>query len=182
VFVSCICIRDVFLAVIEIRAIPMKAGRLATLVLASTVTLILGCGGPGVDMYKVSGKVTVAGQPIQDITVTFMPAAGRPASGITDSSGNFTLATFSPGDGAVGGKHKVSFAYRPYKATDGSGGKPANIPDSSMSKPGAGGAGATTPGAPATPFNAKYTNPETSGIEVEIGSGKPSTFTWDLEK
>jgi len=159
----------------------MKAGWLARLVLASTATLILGCGGPGVGLYKVTGKVTVAGQPMQDITVTFLPAAGRPASGITDSSGTFKLATFSPGDGAVGGKHKVSFAYRPFKPSDGSG-KPANIPDASMGKPGAGGSGTATPGAPATPFNAKYTNPETSGIEVEVGSGMPTTFTWDLEK
>lgn len=159
----------------------MKGGWLANIVFAGGASLILGCGGSGESTYKVTGNVKVAGTPMQDITVTFMPVAGRPASGITDSSGNFTLATFSKGDGAVAGKHKVSFAYRPIKPGDGSG-KPANIPDSSMSKPGAGGAGATTPGAPPTPFNAKYTNPETSGIEVEIGSGKPTTFTWDLEK
>jgi hypothetical protein len=165
----------------------MKAGSVARLVLASVVLtsaamLILGCGGPGVGMQKVTGKVTVAGSPMQDITVTFLPTSGRPASGITDSSGNFTLATFSKGDGAVEGKHKVSFAYRPVKPSDGSGGKPANIPDSSMSAPAKGGAGGTTPGAPPAPFNAKYSSPETSGIEVEIGSGKPTTFTWDLEK
>ena len=126
----------------------MKAGSVARLVLASAAMFILGCGGPGVGMQKVTGKVTVAGSPMQDITVTFLPTSGRPASGITDSSGNFTLATFSKGDGAVEGKHKVSFAYRPAKPSDSSGGKPANIPDSSMSAPAKGGAGGTTPGRP----------------------------------
>lgn len=58
----------------------------------------------------MSGAVTYNGQPIEGVSVAFVPASGRPAAGITDASGHFTLSTFGTGDGAVLGSHKVALA------------------------------------------------------------------------
>jgi hypothetical protein len=136
---------------------------------------LIGCNGPGVDLADVRGKVTVAGQPMAGITITFTPESGRPATGVTDASGNFTLSTFSSGDGAVPGKHKVAFA----KSATGdlTKGPPMTIPD-----PSAGGK-PMPPTGPETPFNSKYTNPDTSGITVDVLAGKTNEVgPWDLEK
>jgi len=61
---------------------------------------------------KVTGVVTMQGQPIADAVVTFYPqvaGGARPATGRTDTTGAFTLTTFDvPGDGAVLGAHKVT--------------------------------------------------------------------------
>lgn len=59
----------------------------------------------------VSGIVTVKGQPKAGLNVTFQPeAGGRPASGITDENGEFTLTTFNTGDGAIVGTHQAGVA------------------------------------------------------------------------
>ena len=74
-----------------------------------------GCGG-GPDRPKtvaVTGKVTSKGQPVTSGTVAFVPTAAngpRPASGEIDSSGNYKLMTFEPGDGALPGEYKVSIS------------------------------------------------------------------------
>lgn len=60
-------------------------------------------------MSAVSGTVTLDGEPIAEASLTFMPQdGGRPAFGITDSEGSFTLTTFADGDGAVHGEHLVT--------------------------------------------------------------------------
>ena len=47
--------------------------------------------------------------PWKGASVLFTPeAGGRPADGVTDKEGKFTLQTHEPGDGAVAGKHKVA--------------------------------------------------------------------------
>jgi hypothetical protein len=111
---------------------------------------------------KVTGNVTVAGQPTADILVTFTPATGRPATGKTDASGNFTLSTFSANDGAVPGSHKVKFTdARPTPE------QPSDQPPAPIPPP---------------PFNAKYVSEATSGITAEVEQGKTNEFKWDLEK
>ena len=77
--------------------------------LAIVAGAVAGCGPrPGTDpTANVTGTVTLDGQPIERVSVAFMPESGRPASGLTDASGNFELSTFDTGDGAVLGKHKV---------------------------------------------------------------------------
>jgi hypothetical protein len=90
------------------RVAGMKAAWQVATVLC--LTLLAGCGGPGAETARVKGKVTVAGQPVKGILVNFTPeAGGRPAFGVTDDSGAYSLSTFSDGDGAVPGKHQVSF-------------------------------------------------------------------------
>jgi hypothetical protein len=65
---------------------------------------------------KVSGKVTLNGQPVSGGSVTFAPIAkpgtqgGRPAIGPIQPDGTYTLTTYAQGDGAVIGRHRVLFS------------------------------------------------------------------------
>jgi hypothetical protein len=75
--------------------------------LAIVVAMAVGCGGPAT--VPVSGTVTLDGEPVDGATVTFVPEGeGRPANGNTDASGNFTLTTFTGGDGALPGSYNVT--------------------------------------------------------------------------
>jgi hypothetical protein len=153
----------------------MKSGWLAGLTGAIAVLCLVGCDGIGVPTAPVEGTVTVAGKPMEGITVTFTPDAGRVAQGITDASGKFTLNTLSS-KGAVPGKHKVSFAYTSVKL-DASGKPPPGMGPDNINT------GKGPPVMPGAPFNSKYSSPATSGIEVEVVADKTNTVgPWDLEK
>jgi hypothetical protein len=71
---------------------------------------LAGCGD-GRDSVPVSGKVTVQGQPLADILVTFEPLDdGIGSTGTTDAEGRYTLQFVdNDQDGAVPGKHQVTF-------------------------------------------------------------------------
>jgi hypothetical protein len=74
------------------------------------LTLGVAACNRGPQMAPVTGVVLLNGQPVEGAAVLFTPeAGGRPADGVTDKEGKFTLQTFAPGDGAVIGKHKVAF-------------------------------------------------------------------------
>jgi hypothetical protein len=86
--------------------------------LALALSLAAGCGGAGV--APVSGRVTLNGQPLANVHVSFQPVAAgtdlNPGGGsyaITDADGRFTLRTVE-GDrpGAVVGKHRVEITPR----------------------------------------------------------------------
>jgi hypothetical protein len=140
----------------------MKGFLRAVVIFATATFLAVGCGDTGGGTARVKGKVTVAGLPVEGIAVTFTPTSGRPAVGVTDASGNFTLSTLNNADGAVPGTHKVAFSKGPS----------GDPPPSDL----------TGPPPPAQPFNAKYTSGATSGITAEVVKGKSNEFTWDLEK
>ncbi len=67
-----------------------------------------GCGGSG--LVKVKGLVTLDGQPLEGVTVVFVPANENvlSAAGITDKSGQFSLMTRKPGDGVAPGEYRVT--------------------------------------------------------------------------
>jgi hypothetical protein len=76
------------------------------------VVLALGCGGT--KHAPVSGKVTLNGQPLANVFVSFQPIAkegsteaGPGSSGTTDAQGRFTLKMATGENGAVVGKHRV---------------------------------------------------------------------------
>ncbi|MFV0444543.1 MAG: hypothetical protein ACK5Q5_13320 [Planctomycetaceae bacterium] len=79
----------------------------------AAVLILLGAGcGSGPDLPKTvpaGGSVKINGQPCPaGANVLLVPVAGgRPASGITDSQGKFTLSTFGDKDGAIPGDHYV---------------------------------------------------------------------------
>jgi hypothetical protein len=75
------------------------------------ILCLSGCGG---GLTKVTGKVTVDGQPVEDAVLMFSQI-GNPsvmATGTTDADGNYSLVTFRGGDkavkGAVPGSYVVS--------------------------------------------------------------------------
>jgi hypothetical protein len=142
--------------------LPMRAFRLSIAGFVVVAFLLGGCSGPNLKTAQVKGRVTVGSQPLPDIQVTFIPEEGRPAMGITDADGNFSLSTLSANDGAVPGKHQVRFYFA----------STASEADSS----------APPPESESLPFHAKYASKRTSGITAEVLEGKLNEFTWDLDK
>jgi hypothetical protein len=69
-----------------------------------TALCCTGCFNNG--LAKVSGVVTVAGQPVPSGTIMFTPTGGPAAVGEI-KNGNYTLTTYQPGDGAWIGSHRV---------------------------------------------------------------------------
>ncbi len=88
--------------------------------LALSIALLIsicGCGSGGPPTAKVSGTITLDGQPLDDIRVTFQPdnkseeLQGMGSYGLTDASGKFELKLAdSQSLGAVVGGHTVILA------------------------------------------------------------------------
>mgnify|MGYP000341931140 CR=1 FL=1 len=79
---------------------------------AACLCLVLaGCGGDTIEKSPtspVSGKVTLDGEPLVNVTVTFVPSGGgKIATGKTDSDGMYTLTPYEEGDGAIPGSCKI---------------------------------------------------------------------------
>ncbi|MBA2112873.1 carboxypeptidase-like regulatory domain-containing protein [Bremerella alba] len=70
---------------------------------------ISGCGyGTGDGLGSVSGTVSLDGEPVPQVVVTFTPSTGgRESYGITDASGNYQLRYTSRELGAKTGEHEV---------------------------------------------------------------------------
>jgi hypothetical protein len=129
--------------------------------LAGLLLLLAGCGGSGnPPTAKVTGTVTLKGAPVDGALVTFNPERGRPASGVTDVSGKFTLSTFIKDDGAVLGKHKVTIA-------ESNRDKPPPMP----------GFGEPLP----SRFPAKYGKAESSPLSENVEKGQKNDFTFDIK-
>jgi len=81
--------------------------------LAALLVGVVGCGpANGLNLARVSGKVTYMGEPIKNGTVIFEPdeakgTSGPQAIGTITSDGSYILSSESAGDGAVVGYHKV---------------------------------------------------------------------------
>lgn len=80
--------------------------------------LFLGCGGSNeLAVVPVKGKVLCEGKPVTAGVIVFMPVAeggknevsGRPARGTIRPDGTFVLSTYEFGDGAIIGKHTVTY-------------------------------------------------------------------------
>ncbi|WP_417388058.1 carboxypeptidase-like regulatory domain-containing protein [Gimesia sp.] len=88
-----------------------------------------GCSGGGteVELEKVTGVVTMDGQPLANAVVVFIPDEGNPSTAQTDATGKYELAHRGNAMGAVPGKHKV-------RITTGQPPAPENDPDADMSQ------------------------------------------------
>jgi len=137
-----------------------------------------GCGGgyapvgvqaPAKNVVKVAGTLTFQGKPLANYMVSFIPAEGaHNAVGVTDSSGNFVLGTNKPGDGAAVGSYKVSVAFAgPPQDDSNQALAPAPEPDAVPK--------------PAIEIPAKYTDPNTSEITVEVPSGGLTDYKIELK-
>ena len=71
--------------------------------------VVSGCGGAKV--AKVTGKVTLGGQPLSGAMVIFQPKAGSsPSAGRTDGSGAYSLVFTRKINGAEIGEHDVTIS------------------------------------------------------------------------
>jgi hypothetical protein len=82
-------------------------------ILACAVCFASGCSGrPKNVSKKVSGTVTVGGQPLPNAVVTFTPADGSPSIGRTDAEGKYNLVWSQQRgraiEGAQIGEHTVT--------------------------------------------------------------------------
>lgn len=77
--------------------------------LGAFLLICIACSGKS-KAVKVSGRVTLDGQPLPGATIMFHPADGKGsiASGRTDANGNFRLTTFNVDDGALPGDYKIT--------------------------------------------------------------------------
>ncbi len=77
---------------------------------------LVGCSNNGqMPTAPVSGRVTYDGQPVTGGQLMFDPkgegdAPGKPGAAEIREDGTFTVSTYADGDGAVVGKHMVSYA------------------------------------------------------------------------
>ena len=117
---------------------------------AAVALLLLGAAGCGSRLQKVRGKVTYPdGRPVTEGMVVFETRDDKEpitARGEIQPDGSYQLSTFKPGDGARLGKHRVLVApkFDP-NAVDG----PAKPP----------------------PFDPRYADFKTSGLEYEVTAG-----------
>lgn len=97
---------------------------------------LTGCGGGGgkLPVAKVVGKVVSDGKPVTGGSITFAPVgngkdpAGKPASGAVQTDGTFKLFTYRDNDGAVIGKHKVTYSAPAGEAKEGPDGHSVQTP------------------------------------------------------
>jgi hypothetical protein len=83
--------------------------------LAVCVVGCVGCSGrPKNVARKVSGKVTLGGQPLPNASVTFTPTEGSPSFGLTDAEGKYNLVWGQQRgkriEGAQIGEHSVTIS------------------------------------------------------------------------
>lgn len=96
--------------------------------------LVVGVAGCSGKMSSVSGKVTYNGKPVTGGSLSFTPVAsgekepGKPAAGVVQPDGTYRLGTNSASDGAVVGRHRVSFTPPVMNFPEGKEPKPGDVP------------------------------------------------------
>ena len=75
------------------------------------LALVAGCGRGPENVGRVSGKVTLGGQPLANATVVFSPqTAGSQSLAVTDAQGEYSLLYSSDVRGAKPGEHRVAIS------------------------------------------------------------------------
>ena len=129
---------------------------------AVALALLLGAAGCGPKMYPVRGKVTLGdGKPLSEGMVVF-ERKGEAKEAVTargeiQADGSYELSTHKPGDGVPPGSYRVLVAPK----TD------PNAVDRAPKPP---------------PFDLRYANFDTSGLEFEVKSGGPNDFPITVQK
>ncbi|QDU26002.1 hypothetical protein ETAA8_10740 [Anatilimnocola aggregata] len=140
---------------------------IAGLVAGALLIFVAGCD-TGPRMIPVSGVVTLDGKPVKNAAVMFLSTSGgRPAEGITDAEGRYSLTTFKFGDGAVEGQHSVSVT-----GVESIGNPGSYTPEGMISGSGTQREIWFVP--------QKYSNPATAGIQCEV-SPSQNKHDFDLK-
>ena len=143
-------------------------------VLGTLCTLFAGCGGNnGGERPTAPVKVSVSykGNPVEGAIVQFISIENpQPAVGTTDKSGNCSLTTFKPNDGAIIGSNVITITK---KEIDTKNIKASRPEDADL-------IGVTpTPNLKSLIPN-KYSAPGTSGLKEEVKKGS-NAFTYELK-
>lgn len=92
-----------------------KARRMLAWMLLCFIMVSLACSKPPYELATARGYVTLDGKPLGNAKVMFAPIAkgdsikaGKPAFGLLQSDGQFTLGTYAQEDGAMIGEHWVT--------------------------------------------------------------------------
>lgn len=86
---------------------PRRSG----LFLLLSLLLVTGCSRPKdmPDLGRVSGRVTIDGQPLAGVIISFMPDKGRAAAATTDSEGRYDLVYLNDYKGCKIGPNTIGF-------------------------------------------------------------------------
>jgi hypothetical protein len=122
-----------------------------------SLTALPGCSR-GRQLGRVKGVVTYHGQPVTSGVIRFQSDSGPAAGGGFDASGQFTLTTRTPNDGALEGSHKVII--QPFYP--GAGDMPMPPPPDPENIP------------------KKYRELSTTPLTVTVAGGKLNEFTFEL--
>ena len=107
---------------------------------------VVACSSDSIHTVPASGTVTYKGQPLEKGQVQFLPADGPAAVGSVEN-GKFVLGTNADGNGAPPGNYRVTvFSYKNVQSKFGDSTSKSVIPN-------------------------RYTNPDSSGIVVDIPKG-----------
>ena len=79
-----------------------------TLLLAVLAFPFTGCGYRRPAQVKTTGTVTLDGEPVANAALMFIPDSGRPASGNTNTNGEFQVSSFGGNDGLPAGNYRVT--------------------------------------------------------------------------
>ncbi|QDU73588.1 hypothetical protein Pan97_05640 [Bremerella volcania] len=83
------------------------------------VSFVAGCSQEDYgDLGKVTGTVTLDGEPYANAIVTFSPQKGRPSTALTDEMGNYELVYIRTTKGAEPGEHQVTISTQPPTVDD----------------------------------------------------------------
>jgi hypothetical protein len=121
-----------------------------------------GCGGSE-ELARVDGVVRLDGKPLGKGIVTFVPAAGRSASGSLGNDGTFRLGTYGKTDGALVGTHHVTIT-----ATE----TPTGPPNFDVDRPAVRSKDLLVP--------ARYASTSGSGLTFDVKAGERNQAEFDL--
>lgn len=135
--------------------------------------------------YKVSGSVKLNGKPVEGATVLFQIMGGKDSAvGSTDASGEYSLSTFTPNDGAVAGQYSVAISKLstpPVASKQLVQGQiqSGDLGDSYAAPSGK--EGGSSDGTPKNLLPAKYANDQTSALRATVATSGTNRFDFDLK-
>ena len=101
---------------------PVSSRSIARAAVAVAALVVASCGGGGVKLHPVSGKVFYLDQPAEGATVVFQPlnstADSLMPSGKVGADGSFTLSTHPHGEGAPAGEYVALVTWYPPNARE----------------------------------------------------------------